>query len=139
MKRYQTGQSAEYGLYVTALPPDLRFVGADGEALDGRPGATYARLPMWSVVVLGPVAGGVFVLAFPLLVIGALVYGLALGAHKVVSERFAYVARMRWQPSMAYFDEPKDDEATRREGTDDELADLEETVRARADEERDQE
>ncbi|TNF35365.1 MAG: hypothetical protein EP329_06280 [Deltaproteobacteria bacterium] len=105
MKRYENGTEAPYGLYLSASPIDVRFVGAEGEALDGREGARYLHLPAWMVVALGPALGGAFVMAFPLLVIAA-VLGLALTlTFKGLGTKHSYVARANWQPAAAYFDQ----------------------------------
>ena len=76
MRTYRHGDAARYGLYLSAWPPDLRFVSADGENLDGPRGGSYLRLPTLLVVLLGPVIGGLFVLLFPLVVFAAVAYGL---------------------------------------------------------------
>jgi hypothetical protein len=103
MKRYETGSEAPYGLYISGRPLDIRFVGADGESLEGQPGAKYGRLPMWTVVALGPAMGGFFVVAFPLLVIGALLVALSRAIASKLADQTAWVARGGYQPVAAYF------------------------------------
>ncbi len=76
MRTYRHGETARYGLYLSAWPPDVRFVSADGETLEGVDRASYMRLPTLLVVLLGPVIGGLFVLLFPLVVFAAVAYGV---------------------------------------------------------------
>ena len=104
MKRYSSNHPAPYGLYVSARPMDIHFVGSDGEDLAGREGASYRRLPTWFIALLAPALGGAFVMAFPLLVIAAVVGTLAVGAVRAFSGRHAYVAHSNWQPAAAYFE-----------------------------------
>ncbi len=76
MKTYQTAELAPYGLYLSFKPFDLSFVGAEGEALEGQPQAKYSRIPTPMLIVLSPVIGGVFVIAFPILVLVAIAAAL---------------------------------------------------------------
>jgi len=135
MKRYETGEAAPYGIYIARNVMDVRFNGADGEALEGRAGGRYLRLPTWLVVAVAPALGGAFVLAFPLLVIAAIVGTLGVGAaRKLGGNRHAYVARSGWQPAAAYF---KQEQASAGDAGDDpELAELEAEVAARAEAEK---
>jgi len=136
MKRYASHQPATYGLYFSTRPMDLRFVGADGENLDGHEGASYRRVPMWLAVLLGPVLGGIFVIAFPLIVIGALIGTTATAAVRALTHRHAYVARNTWQPAASYFDAKADDAKRREDAAAAELSDLEDEVGAKADAEK---
>jgi hypothetical protein len=137
MKSYEANKPARYGLYLSTRPMDIRFVGADGEDLDGVSGASYRRMPTWAVIAAGPVLGGAFVLAFPLLVILASIACIArLVATRVKSAagEHAHLAMPRWEPSTAYLNKGKGDKAERK-GEGDELIDLEERVaKKRADE-----
>lgn len=105
MKFHQSMQPATYGLYISTHPFDVRFVGADGETLDGLPGASYRRMPTLLALLLAPVIGGAFVMAFPVLVIVASVIGIARvavrGAKKAAGEH-AWLASPRWEPSASY-------------------------------------
>ena len=130
MKRYETGESACYGIYLGQNLLDVRFVGADGETLEGRRGGRYLRLPTWLIVVLGPALGGAFVMAFPLLVIAAVVATLGSVVVRKLAGRHAYVARAGWQPAAAYF---KHDQAEAGAPLDNpELTELAAEVTARA-------
>lgn len=133
MKRYQTGSEAPYGLFVSVRPLDVRFVGADGESLEGHAGAQYVHLPMWTVVALGPVLGGFFLISFPLLALAALlvVLGRATAGH--LATRYAWVARSAYRPVMATF-RGDDDGAPSGDAAEDcgGLEDLWEEVRERA-------
>lgn len=130
MKRFETGQRAPYGIYVAPRAMDIRLVGADGEVLEGRRGASYVHLPTWMVVALGPALGGVFVMAFPLLVIAGAITMLGAVVARKVTGRHAYVARGGWAPAAAFF---KGDgtEGAKAEAAP-ELAQLEAEVAARA-------
>lgn len=138
MKSYRNSQSAPYGLYVSKSPVDMTFVSADGEPIDGKAGASYVRVPTLLAVVLSPAIGGVFVLAFPLVVLAAVAYGIAQFAARPVrklAERHANLARVRWEPATAYLDGGQSEEAAEGE-TSEELAELEEEVQARRESEK---
>ena len=105
MATYRFDQCVRYGVYMSLRPLSARFVSADGASLEGAQGATYRRLPTILVVALGPLIGGAFVLAFPLIVAGALL--LALGrltmrALRHSADRSAHLAKVRWEPATAY-------------------------------------
>lgn len=140
MKKLTTGESAQYGLYVSTRPLDIRFAGADGESLEGLPDANYVRLPTLAVVAAAPMLGGAFVLAFPLLVILASIVCVARlvakAVHKSAGEH-AYLAQPRWEPMTSYLNRGKDEEgkdgkvAEPGEAAKDDLVDLREVVKAR--------
>ncbi len=105
MKTYTTKQAAEYGLYTSFNPMDVRFVGAAGEPLEGLDGASYRRVPTLLALALAPVLGAVFVISFPLLILGA----VALAAAKMVAQSLraaaqehAWVVSPRWEPQASY-------------------------------------
>ena len=105
MKDFSANEPAPAGVYLSSWPPDLRMVGADGELLEGRDGGKYRRLPTLVVIALGPVLGGVFVLALPLLVIAAVLYGAVRLLRDKASASLpggAALATHRWQPSASY-------------------------------------
>lgn len=132
MKRYNNGTEAPYGLYLSTNRVDLRFVGADGESIEGRDNARYVHLPTWMLVVLGPALGGAFVMAFPLLVIASVLGFVATMAVKRLSADHGYVARSSWQPAAAYFDHGATGDASLTPEGDAEMAALEREVMARA-------
>lgn len=122
--KFQSTQPAPYGLYISTRPLDVRFVGADGESLDGLPGAAYSRVPTLLAVLLAPVLGGAFVIAFPILVIVAAVVGLlrvTFGGLRKAAGDNAWLASSRWEPSTSYLSKNE-----KKEGADvpPELADL---------------
>jgi hypothetical protein len=105
MKTYKTMQAARYGLYTSSNPIDVRFVGAEGEALDGLPGASYRRVPTPLALVAAPLLGGAFVMAFPVLVLVAAFVVVARFAATAVAQTLqeqAFLASPRWQPVMSY-------------------------------------
>ncbi|GMV42441.1 MAG: hypothetical protein AMXMBFR64_41570 [Myxococcales bacterium] len=105
MKRHESMQPAPYGLYVATSGMDVRFVGADGDLLEGLPGVTYRRVPTLLALLLAPVLGGAFVMAFPLVVLTVSVGGLltvaARGARKAAADG-ALFAGPRWEPATSY-------------------------------------
>lgn len=112
MKMHRSGDVTNQGIYISVWPPDCRFVGAPGEALDGREGLTYRRVPAVLALLLSPLFGGAFVLLFPVLVIlgtGLLATTLAARAIRSLLERHWYLASARWEPVTAYLNrcEPK--------------------------------
>lgn len=105
MTRHTSNQPAPYGLYVSTHALDVRLVGADGDALDGLSGATYRRVPTLLALLLAPVLGGAFVMAFPLVVLVVTALGLAriLVAHaRAAATEGAWLAGARWEPATSY-------------------------------------
>jgi len=136
MKTYDAQKPAPYGLYYATNPIDVRFVGTEGEALDG-PAKTYKRLPMLAVAVAGPILGGVFVFAFPAIVLlGVLGAVVKMAVSKLgrTADEAAQVATLRWAPGASYLNkvEGADKPAEQR---DEALADLDKEVQARRDDE----
>lgn len=134
MKRYETGEPAPYGIYLARNKVDIRFVGADGEGLEGRKGGVYSRLPTWLVVLVGPALGGMFVMAFPLLVIASIIGTLGVALVRKLGGNHAYVARAGWQPAAAYFKKDQAEPGTAEQ--DPALEQLEAEVAVRADAEK---
>lgn len=109
MKTYQTTKPAPYGVYASLSPLDMRFVGADGESLEGKAQADYFRVPTGLMLVLAPVAGAVFVVAFPALVLGMTVAAVGNYAAKQVSNvanDSVHFTVARWQPTAAFLRHP---------------------------------
>lgn len=105
MKTYMTKQAAEYGLYTSFNPMDVRFVGAAGEPLEGLDGASYRRVPTLLALGLAPVLGAVFVISFPLLILGAVALAAAkmlLQAVRSSADEHAWVVSPRWEPVASY-------------------------------------
>ncbi len=128
MERYTAGSKAPYGLYLSTKPLDIRLVNGEGEHLEGLQDASYMRLPMWMVVLFGPVFGGAFVLMFPLLVLASPIAAL-MGRLKTADDH-AYVVRGGFQPAMSYF-KGEGEEGEKGEGADPNVADLQDEVKAR--------
>jgi len=113
MKTYETNKPAPYGVYFSMKPIDVRFVGAEGETLEG-PARSYKRLSMIAVALLGPVLGGVFVFAFPALVLLGVLYTVIKGAVAKVrtsADEAAQVASLRWAPGASYLNKIHDPNA----------------------------
>ena len=105
MKRHESNQPAPYGLYVSTNAMDVRFVGAEGETLEGLPGATYVRVPTLLALLLAPVLGGAFVMAFPVLILAVSGVGLAkiaVGGVRKAATDGAWFAGPRWEPATSY-------------------------------------
>jgi len=107
---WQATDSAPYGVYVSTRPLDLRFVGADGEPLDGRKGATYRRLPTALVIATSPLFGALFVLAFPLIVAVAMVAVLWARLARHASTGHTWLVHSRYQPTAAYLNPGRTDD-----------------------------
>ncbi len=136
MTRYENQDAAPYGLYFSTRPLDVRFVGAEGERIDGVPGATYRHVPTPLAVALAPVLGGLFVIAFPFVIFAAAITGVArllgVGAREAATST-ARVATTRYAASAAWIDGKGAGEAEDAEApaADAELADLEAEVAER--------
>lgn len=105
MKKYNSGDSALYGIYIAPAALDFRFVGADGERLEGKDKTQYYRLPAPLVVAASPALGGIFVLGFPLLVVGFVAFmigKLAVAQARSFYAENAHLSTMRWEPTTAY-------------------------------------
>ena len=105
MKIYNAGESVPYGVYFSGRPLDIHIVTAEGDALEGKPGVAYRRMPTLIAVAAGPVIGGVFVMAFPVVIFAALVLAVTrmpLGMMQRTASRNAHLAAVRWEPSSAY-------------------------------------
>ncbi len=110
MKTYKTNESVSYGLYLSIRSMDVRFVGAEGETLEGKPGADYIKVPVLLALLFSPILGGVFVLGFPLIVVGVLIYAAChLAAEQVRStiSNHAHLALWKWEPTAAYLNKTK--------------------------------
>jgi hypothetical protein len=64
----------------------------DGEALKGGAGDRWFRVPLPLAVVAAPILGGLFVVAFPVIGVAALAYGLARKLAGGVKEGAAELA-----------------------------------------------
>lgn len=139
MKTWKSGQKVTYGVYVSTKPFDVRFVGADDETLDGRTGAEYRRIPTLLMVAMAPVLGGVFVMAFPAVVVLLAVVGLGRFAWRQVAGvtgDTAHLAVMRWEPSTSYLKNTTETPADAKPAPDAALSDLRDEVKARRDDEK---
>lgn len=125
MATFKSGQSVPYGMYFSVNPIDMTFVGSDDEELDGKTG-DYRRIPTLLMLALAPAFGGIFVIAFPLLVFAAVASGLYKIATKQVAEvveEHAYIAQSNFQPGYSYLTN-QEGEKLDADNIDPELADL---------------
>ncbi|MCA9558000.1 MAG: hypothetical protein H6704_15425 [Myxococcales bacterium] len=150
-KRVVAGQEpAPAGVYLGLDRLAVRHVGAAGEAIDAPADTRYWRVPTLLLVLLSPLAGGLFVVAFPVFLVVALVGGLARALTRPVValwREHVYLLEARWEPSAAYLahareraargEEPSvlDDEALDAAALDPNLRRLADEVEARRREE----
>lgn len=71
MASHDAGQSAGSGLYVSLRDWDLQIVSGDDDPVEM--GEGYRRIPLLMLVVLSPVIGGVYAMAFPAVIFGAFI------------------------------------------------------------------
>lgn len=117
MKTYKSGENARYGIYIAPRALDFRFVGADGERLEGKDGASYLHLPALLVILASPVLGGVFVLGFPVLVVGfvaVMIAKLAGEQTRALYEQHLHLSINRWEPTTAYLNKVKKNEEKKK-------------------------
>ena len=117
MKTYRTGENAGYGLYMATNKLDVRFVGSDGETIEGKEGARYVRLPTLLMVLFSPVLGGIFVMTFPVLVVLIAVYAVVQvvsNKTKNVLERHLHWTVLNWDPTAAYLNKKKNPKNTKQ-------------------------
>lgn len=69
MNTHSAGHPVGSGLYVSFRNWDLQIVSGDDEAVEM--GEGYRRIPLLMLVVLSPVIGGVYAMAFPAIIFGA--------------------------------------------------------------------
>lgn len=140
MKKVQSGTPVRSGVYVSLWPPDSRFVGMDGDALEGRPGTRYVRVPSFLLLVASPIIGGLFVILFPVMILAALGIALAVLVLRILrpaADSASLLARVGWRPVEASFNGSADAGDPSAEGTQDaELKELAEKVEARREEEK---
>ena len=117
MKTYQSGTQVPYGLYASKSL-DICFVNGTGEVLEGQDGANYIHIPGLVTLALLTIIGASFYFAFPVMVIGFVMFAVlkfALGSIRMASSRKAHLATMRWDPMMAYMKNPEDKPADKKD------------------------
>ena len=106
MKLWTAGQQVPTGLYVAPKALDVRYVGSDNETLQGTENAVYLRIPTLVLLAVAPALGGIFVMAFPFLVLGFTAMVTATVGYKFArqaAQRLVVYASPDWAPSAAYF------------------------------------
>jgi hypothetical protein len=76
MEAVHSGDRVKAGVYLAPSTFDVKYVGAEGETLQGKEAVAYRKVPTALLMIGGPILGGLFVVAFPLIMLGALVYAL---------------------------------------------------------------
>lgn len=140
MKTYNAGDKVPYGVYFSANPLNLHYISED-EVLDGPKGTTFKRLPTLLVVAAGPAIGGIFVMAFPAIILLAVAVGLWKLIGKTVhslANKNAHLVQMNWEPSAAYLDgDGKEAEKNGEAVEDVEVEELKAEVETRREDEKD--
>lgn len=81
VRTYRAGEAVGWGVYFGFNRPAISYVSEEGERLAGKAGTKYLRLPSLLLVLASPVAGGFFVLAFPVILAAATVTALVSGVR----------------------------------------------------------
>jgi hypothetical protein len=76
MRTYENGQAAPIGVYISVRHLDMRVITGDDETLAGKEGVAYRRSPLLLIALLGPVLGGLFVMAMPFIIFAAFAHAL---------------------------------------------------------------
>jgi len=76
IRKYSGGTFAPCGTYLNTKDWEFQSVPREGDCLEGE-GATYYRVPLLAVMVLGPLAGLAFILFLPVAVPAVLIYAVA--------------------------------------------------------------
>ena len=84
IRKYSGGTFAPCGTYVNTKSWEFQSVPREGDRLEGE-GATYYRVPLLAVMVLGPLAGLAFILFLPVAVPAVLIY--AIGRRLIMTVR----------------------------------------------------
>jgi len=74
------GTTVQGGFYLNRDAWDMIAVSGKEGVLPGEEGDRYLRLPVWAVLVLAPMAGGLFVAFLPLVGFAIVAYYAARGA-----------------------------------------------------------
>ncbi len=110
MKNYKANQPCPYGFYVSPGALDAHFVGADGESFAAKNDKAYYHLPNALLILISPLIGGLFVLAFPAIILGSFAVLATYSVGKLVWSFLmprAFLLGNRWEPTMAYLTKPK--------------------------------
>lgn len=100
MSAVQTGEAAPPGVYVSIKPPDIRVVSGAESMLTGLPGASYIKLPLWTVMVVGPAYGAVFALGLPFMIFFA--FFNAIREYMVGFRTYEAGELVKWGVYLAY-------------------------------------
>jgi len=84
VRKYSGGTFVPCGTYLNTKEWGFHSVPKEGDYLEGE-GATYYRVPLLAVMVLGPLVGLAFILFLPVAVPAVLIY--AIGRRLVMSVR----------------------------------------------------
>lgn len=100
------GTTVKGGFYLNRDAWDLVAVNGKEGVLPGADGQRYVKLPIWAVLALAPMLGGLFVVFLPLIGF-ALVFmhfgRLSLGGVKRTAQGLAGIVAPSWRPGEAYF------------------------------------
>jgi hypothetical protein len=100
------GTTVKGGFYLNRDAWDLVAVNGREGVLPGADGQRYVRLPVWAVLALAPMLGGLFVVFLPLIGF-ALVFmhfgRLSMGGVKRTVQGLVGIVAPSWRPGEAYF------------------------------------
>ena len=137
MTTIEAGTRVNKGYYFSATTWSLEPVVRDGEALPGKLGERYLRVPLLAAFALAPIMGAVFLMFLPFI-------GFYLAAHAAVrpvtrlfgrsATEIAATIQPGWKPGEAYLTGHGQEAPTAEDGAvpaEDGLAELEREIEAK--------
>jgi len=101
MSRYRGGETVPAGTYWNARSGGLVEMSRGG-ILPGGEEAVYVRIPFAAALLLVVALGGLYVLFFPLVIIGASVYVAGARALGGIAYQLRRAVSFGWRPTEAY-------------------------------------
>lgn len=141
MRSFAAGEPAPWGMYVGLNRVAVKYLGAPGEVLPGKEGTRYFHVPSWITVLVSPLLGAAYVVFLPFIMAGIFCVVVVELLYVLVTKGWkdhAYLTKSNFEPAASYIDRPEHDhkEANESGVGYDALAELEEEVRGRQEEER---
>ena len=100
------GSMVKGGFYLNRDKLDLITVNGKEGILPGADGQRYRRIPVWAVILLAPVLGGLFVVFMPFIgfaLVAQHLYRLSLSGIRRAGRGLLFVITPTWRPGEAYF------------------------------------
>ena len=101
MSKHRGGEMVPAGTYWNVQTGGLVELGREG-ALPGNEGSAYLRMPFSVAFVLVIALGGLYVVSFPLLIIGMSVYVAAVRILGGIAYQVRRTVSFGWRPTEAY-------------------------------------